>query len=84
MQTLLRLKKHAYQVAPKPGSGDRWLSVGPDITLDEWEIDSVEVFETSKIYRFEDRTYSQVISCLLHVSSPPPRVRVLMPPLDSS
>jgi len=58
--TLLRLKTHALQYSPDVSRDERWLTMSDMSDFTSYKIEKVEVLETEKTYRFEDRTYSQI------------------------
>lgn len=52
---LARLQDQAFQLPPRPGSNERWLTMSDQVKLNEWTVTGIEVIEQVKHYPFEDR-----------------------------
>ena len=52
---LVRLAEQSFQLPPRRGSNEQWLTMSDQVKLTEWTITGISVRETLKHYPFEDR-----------------------------
>lgn len=52
---LVRLAEQSFQLPPRKGSSEQWLTMSDQVHLPEWSITGISVRETLKHYPFEDR-----------------------------